>query len=124
MPQSLDKVTLDHIDTLLTNIRTNLSNILNTWGAESQQYASAVGIMLAALTENMERLRSQVQCATNEDREEDGSQVTETEAVGESLQKQKERGLEIGRSIEELMRDLALGSKVEVGKEDNVEMKR
>ena len=97
--------TLDQVDALLTYIRANLSNIRQTWGVESRQYASAIDIMQAYLTENLERLKrpgmlDPSQTGVNKDA---GGQSEQATTV------RREREVQIERSIEELMRDLALG---------------
>jgi len=96
--------TLDQLDTLLTYIRTNLSNIRQTWGVESQQYVSAVEIMQAYLTENVERLKGRGMLGPG--------QAGSTNGAAEQREQvatiRTEREGQIERSIEELMRDLAL----------------
>ncbi|EXJ94227.1 hypothetical protein A1O1_02620 [Capronia coronata CBS 617.96] len=48
---------LEQINAVLDAIRLNIANILRTWGRDSSQYRSAVGIMQGYLVQNMERLR-------------------------------------------------------------------
>lgn len=58
---SQDSSTLDLISSVLDFIRGNLSNILETWGRDSPQYQSASTIMQAYLTENVKRIKGEVQ---------------------------------------------------------------
>lgn len=48
--------TIAQIQTILTQIRTNLTNTIQTWGKESSQYSQATQIMNEYLEENMMRL--------------------------------------------------------------------
>ncbi len=48
---------LEQMNQVLDHIRSNLKNILNTWGERSRQYEAAVGIMERALVENARRLQ-------------------------------------------------------------------
>ncbi len=47
---------LEQMNQVLDYIRSNLRNILSTWGERSPQYESAVEIMGRALIENARRL--------------------------------------------------------------------
>ena len=47
--------TLKLIDALLDYIRSNLSNIRNVWGVDSEQYKSASKIMNTYLDENLKK---------------------------------------------------------------------
>lgn len=58
---SQDSSTLNLISSVLDFIRGNLSNILETWGRDSPQYQSASTIMQAYLTENVKRIKGEVQ---------------------------------------------------------------
>lgn len=48
---------LEQMNQVLNYIRSNLKNILSTWGERSRQYASAVEMMERALVENARRLK-------------------------------------------------------------------
>ena len=56
MAETPDDRALEQINHLLDTIRLNLSNVRNTWGEASPQYASARTIMETALRENLARL--------------------------------------------------------------------
>ncbi|KAJ4542552.1 hypothetical protein HRR86_006152 [Exophiala dermatitidis] len=115
---------LDRIDAVLDYIRSNLANILRTWGRESPQYRDAKEMMQAYLVENMERLKSATAAVadgsvstpgTSRTRPVAGNGDVETkEMKEESLQKpgqrerKRERLKEIEDGIETLMRELRL----------------
>ncbi|KAL2426726.1 hypothetical protein ABEF95_001300 [Exophiala dermatitidis] len=118
------KLLLDRIDAVLDYIRSNLANILRTWGRESPQYRDAKEMMQAYLVENMERFKSATAAAadgsvstpgTSHTRPVAGDGDVETkEMKEESLQKpgqrerKRERLKEIEDGIETLMRELRL----------------
>lgn len=57
----VSKETLQLIEAVLDYIRLNLSNIQKTWGPDSAQYKSATEIMQVYLTDNVKRMKGEVQ---------------------------------------------------------------
>jgi len=55
--QHLDSSTLELVEAVLDFIRSNLSNIRNTWGSSSHQYKDASEIMQKYFDENMKKLQ-------------------------------------------------------------------
>ena len=55
--QHLDSGNLKLVEAVLDFIRSNLSNIRNTWGPSSQQYKDASEIMQKYFDENMKKLQ-------------------------------------------------------------------
>ncbi|KIX08243.1 uncharacterized protein Z518_02899 [Rhinocladiella mackenziei CBS 650.93] len=80
---------LDQLNVVLDAIRSNLSNVLRTWGRESVQYQSALAIMQSYWAENLDRLKGKAKAE-----------------VGAEVYDVKLKKMEMG--IEELMRDLRL----------------